>query len=383
MFTEIELHNWRNFKRVRAPLGRRLFVVGPNAAGKSNFLDAFRFLRDVAEPEGGLQRAIESRGGVSHLRSLYARQNPAVKIAVVCRVKGDGTTETTWSYELEITQNKKKDKQPKIKSEVVRKNGAVLRERPDAQDQEDPERLTQTLLEQVNENREFRALVAFLASTRYLHIVPQLIRQPERATPTKDDAYGSDFLERLVSVSKRTRESRLKKINEALRVAVPEIAELRVEKDPMGIPHLEARMQHWRPNAGWQQEHELSDGTLRLLGLLWALLDEPTAPLLLEEPELSLHTAIVRRVPQMMARVARKTGRQVLVSTHSADLLDDEGIAPDEILMLIPGKEETIASLAAEDESVRSLLEAGVRPAEVVLERVFTGDASQLALFSA
>ncbi|MGH7471174.1 MAG: AAA family ATPase, partial [Longimicrobiales bacterium] len=56
LFTQVKLDNWRNFRQVNAPLQRRMFIVGPNASGKSNLLDAFRFLRDVAEPEGGFQR---------------------------------------------------------------------------------------------------------------------------------------------------------------------------------------------------------------------------------------------------------------------------------------------------------------------------------------
>jgi predicted ATPase len=65
-FTHVVLENWKNFLAVSTPLGRRVFLVGPNASGKSNFLDALRFLRDVADPQGGFQRAVQSRGGVCH-----------------------------------------------------------------------------------------------------------------------------------------------------------------------------------------------------------------------------------------------------------------------------------------------------------------------------
>jgi hypothetical protein len=63
--------NWRSFKTADIPLRERQFVVGANAAGKSNLLDVFRFLRDVAKPAGGgLQKALESRGGITKVRSL-------------------------------------------------------------------------------------------------------------------------------------------------------------------------------------------------------------------------------------------------------------------------------------------------------------------------
>ncbi len=73
-FLRIRLENWRNFLEADVTLGKRAFLVGPNASGKSNFLDSFRFLRDVAEPQGGFQRAVAERGSVSQIRSLHARR---------------------------------------------------------------------------------------------------------------------------------------------------------------------------------------------------------------------------------------------------------------------------------------------------------------------
>ncbi|HLA43889.1 MAG TPA: AAA family ATPase, partial [Aggregatilineales bacterium] len=63
-FSRIELTNWKNFQHIEVDLPDRVFLIGPNASGKSNFLDAFRFLRDLARPGGGLQNACEVRGGV-------------------------------------------------------------------------------------------------------------------------------------------------------------------------------------------------------------------------------------------------------------------------------------------------------------------------------
>ncbi len=61
----------------------------------------------------------------------------------------------------------------------------------------------------------------------------------------------------------------------------------------------------------------------------------------------------------MFARVQRRTGKQVILSTHSSDLLRDEGIGLDEVLLLCPGREGTTVTPAAEFEEVRYLLEGG------------------------
>ena len=62
LITRLALKNWRNFKAVDVSLRERVFVIGPNASGRSNLLDVLRFLRDVAKPGGGLQRAVAERG---------------------------------------------------------------------------------------------------------------------------------------------------------------------------------------------------------------------------------------------------------------------------------------------------------------------------------
>ena len=81
--SSIKLWNWRNFTFAEARLGPVTYVIGPNASGKSNLLDAFRFLRDIAKPEGGgLQQAVRLRGGLSKLRCLHARRDPEVRIEV-------------------------------------------------------------------------------------------------------------------------------------------------------------------------------------------------------------------------------------------------------------------------------------------------------------
>src|SRR5205807_2080462 len=124
--------------------------------GKSNLLDVFRFLRDLAEPEGGFQRAVRSRRGVSQIRSLHARRYPNVVIDVSVELDSHD-----WEYRLEFGQNNQR--QPVVAVETVKRDGILITERPDPDDKEDASRLTQTHLEQVNANKEFRALAEFFA----------------------------------------------------------------------------------------------------------------------------------------------------------------------------------------------------------------------------
>jgi predicted ATPase len=370
--THIRLENWKNFRFVDIPLQRRLFIIGPNASGKSNFLDAIRFLRDVCDPEGGFQRAVNLRGGLSQILCLHARKQP--KVAIEVQLDLD---KTIWLYRLEFGQDNQR--RPIVACEIVERDGVRLVSRPDDGDQSDASRLSQTFIEQVSANKEFREISTSLAQIRYLHVVPQLIREPERVAQRKNDPYGGDFLEQIARTPKRTLDSRLKRINDALQVAVPQLQKLELIRDERGVPHLRGLYEHWRPNGAWQTEEHFSDGTLRLLGLLWAFLDG-SAPLLLEEPELSLHSAVVKHIPAMMATAGRRNGRQILITTHSYDLLSDQGIAPEETLELRPSENGTEARIAATDPQVKALAEAGLSIADSVLPRTSPAETDQLTL---
>jgi predicted ATPase len=374
-FSSLLLENWKNFARVELPLQRRVFLVGANASGKSNFLDVFRFLRDLASPGGGFREAVRRRGGVSSVRCLAARRHPGILVRVVVQTE-DGSPR--WEYELRYGQDQQR--RPLVRREKVVRDNKIVLDRPDQDDKQDPERLTQTHLEQVNVNRPFRELVSFFESVRYLHVVPQLIREPDRSVGRSNDPFGGDFLQQIARTPKNTQQARLRKIQQALCVAVPQLSEIRLEPDERGTPHLRGKYEHWRPRGAWQNEEQFSDGTLRLMGLLWSVM-AGSGPLLLEEPELSLHPEIIRFLPQMFARVQRRSGRQILVSTHSRDLLWDEGIALDEVLLLDPSPEGTTVALACDFRQIPALLEGGVRLAEAVMPVTRPEKAEQLALF--
>jgi predicted ATPase len=366
IITNIQVKNWRNFREANIPLQQRMFLVGPNACGKSNFLDIFRFLRDVAKSGGGLQTAVRERGGLSKIRCLSARSTPDVGIEIALSNEANGPIE--WTYSIGIKQEHRGSRNIlRLSHERVLKRTDILLNRPDEQDRSDPERLTQTHIEQINANQKFREVAEFLNAILYLHLVPQLVRNPDAFSGPgiPGDPFGRSFLERVARTPQKFRKARLRKIEQALRRAVPQLKDLTDIKDDAGVPHLEAVYEHWRPQGARQREDQFSDGTLRLIGLLWTLMEKESV-LLLEEPELSLHTAIVRMIPGMMARVLQKN-QQVIVSTHSAELLSDKGIGGEEVLLLTPGPEGTTVEVASSRHEVRGLLESGFSVAEAVM----------------
>lgn len=385
LITRLKLRNWRNFREVDVHLGPRGYVIGANASGKSNFLDVFRFLRTVALTEGGgLQKALKERGGLSKLRSLHARREPEVRIEVEVS-EDESDVKAVWRYVLAFKSEGKGQQRVLVHEESVEKNGKVLFSRPDAHDRRDPARLTQTFLEQINANAQFRELVVFFSSTTYLHLVPQLLKHSDEISGRilENDPFGQGLLQRIARTPAKTQEARLRRIQQALEVAVPQFSELKFEQDSItGFPHLKANFKHWRVNGAWQREDQFSDGTLRLIGFLWAL-QEGDGLLLLEEPELSLNDAITEHIPLMIDRVLRqrKKGgflRQVLSTTHS-DTLVAAITDPASILLLEPGDNGTVVRTANEDE--QNEMRHGLNPSEVMLPKTRPQNIEQMGLF--
>lgn len=360
-FTRLSLSNWRNFKSVSVPLGQRAFIVGPNASGKSNLLDALRFLRDVATPGGSLVRAVDERRGLRHLRSLHAGVGH-LSIEIGMSIDDDPAE---WSYSLRISGADTKNKPLRVERERVTHGDEVVLDRSEANER-DPRTLIQTNLEQISQSLPFRPLADALASVIHVHVVPQVARTPARAEElSKREAPGSDFIDQLARLNGAAQKRALARIERLLKLAVPRFSELKVVRDDLGRPHLEAKYEHWRRRGGWQNEQEFSDGTLRLVGLLWAI-ESGTAPLLLEEPELSLHTDVIKQLPRLFAQASLKSGRQVLVSTHAEELLSDRGIEPSEILLLRPSDKETTVTLGSQHPELKHAAEASVSLGKLV-----------------
>ena len=361
--------NWRNFQQINVPLRERQFIVGPNASGKSNLLDIFRFLRDIVKTDGGgFQKAVKDRGGVSKIRCLSARQDPEVAIEI--HIADASDVAAKWRYGVGFRQQPRRQRHTYLTHERIWKDDKLLLDRPDENDKEDPDRLTQTALEQSAANAKFREIALFLQNVTYLHLIPQLIRSAEaiQGKIIEDDPYGQGFLERIANAHPSTRRSRLKKIEYTLKVAVPQFEKLEFVRDNTGRPHLQVRYTHWHSNEAGQREDQFSDGMLRLIGLLWSLF-ESNSIVLLEEPELSLNIGIVSQLAPSISRLRRSGGSQVLVSTQSDVLLIEPGIDGREVLLLIPEKSGTVVKISSDIDYIRSLLESGLTAGEVVLTR--------------
>lgn len=379
ILTRLEAVNWRNLRQVNVAMERRVFAVGPNAGGKSNFLDAFRFLSDLAVRGGGLFPAIEKRGGV---RSLQCRAGEGDGFGLAVTLAGESAT---WRYAVGVRTRGQDDPSPVLKYERISKDGQIILERPDADDRADPVRMEQTFLENVTANGAFREIAAFFAGTIYRNLYPSSAREETRHLRGMFPGIPSDeslrsFLFEVMSAPADVRKNRIAKIEAALRLVVPQLKKLSLSKLDEDRFQFESMFEHWRPGEKLPQEH-FSDGTLRLISILWALLESESL-LLLEEPELSLHPSIARHLPGLIYRLKRQRPGQTVLTTHSAELLSDPGIDGREVLLFLPDEHGGVAVRSAADlPEVEALIDAGMSIGDVVLPRSQPPRVEELGFF--
>ena len=375
----IKLLNWRNMEQAEILLEKRMFFLSPGGSSQSECLDVFRFLHDIVSEGGGMQSAIALRGGLARLRGHYDRSLPHIGITIDLQ---DEKTHGSWTYHLAFTQESRGYRRPVITREEVWKNSKPLLIRPDPADWEDGERLTQTALEQVCANREFRELVIYFDSISYLKPIPSkpiscnpipcnpipcsqhLQMRPcvrdgstEPNTAPKTEAFADMLLCAFPGVVALTapviRENRLERISAIVGFLDPHIGNLHFEGEQPGHPlpngsdgTLFIKPGHPLPEGSRGtlfikdtafHQANVSEGDLRWIVLLWWMLDNESL-LLLEEPENYLDASALSKLPSVMRRLQlnRKTGRQILISTHSPDLLTDPALDIGEIITLQP-----------------------------------------------
>jgi predicted ATPase len=365
--TRAVLKNYKSIAASGVDLLRLTFLVGPNGAGKSNFLDALRFTRDSLR--GSLDNALRDRGGIAEVRRRSGGHPTHFGIRLEFRLPS-----SVGHYAFRIGARPKGGYEVQTEECVIRGSeaagflvsaGEVQKfDLGGSQKGSVPPAASKDRLYLVNASGvpEFRPVYDTLSSMGFYSLNPDRIRDfqaPDSGELLVKD--GSNLTSVLRQLAERD-EFCKKRIEEYLSSIVPGVSGVDVKDVPPKMT-LEFRQEVAGSNDPWRFfAGNMSDGTLRALGILVALFQSqgaavPSVPLVgIEEPEIALHPAAVGALLDALREASQST--QVIVTTHSPDLLDFADM--DTELILAVYAERGATQIAPVDEASREAVRKGL-----------------------
>jgi predicted ATPase len=354
MIQRLSISNFRSLGTgVSLELGPLTVLVGANSVGKSNVLDALRFVSDALHM--GLSNAIAHRQGIRAVR----RRSGGHPLNVSIGLDLDLAAGLSGHYSFELRGGSSDDYEVWREEALVRRGSEAVSFTVKSREWvEGPPGLKPSLdgrslaLSIVGGDARFQPLVHALQQISVYTIFPETLRAPQRYSPVKPmDRHGSNWASILKDQPKETWKPELVS---ALHKLTGDIDDITVT-DAAG--YLVVQFRH--PGPGRKpvliDATEESDGTLRFIGIVTALLQEPPVPVLgIEEPELTVHPGAIPLLYDFLKEASRRS--QVLVTTHSPELLDL--VDPEEVRVVLRGREgTTIGPMSAvQREAVRGRL---------------------------
>ena len=354
----VVLRSYKSIAHCDIRLQPLTYLVGQNGAGKSNFLDALHFVRDALT--GSLDNALSERGGLDEVRRRSSgHSNHIVGIRLEYRLR-DGRS-GWYAFSISALASggyEVQDEECVItglgKGPFFRISKGQLR---DSSETAFPAVTNDRLaLVAASGFTAFRPVFDALTAMGFYNLNPKVMRELQKPQDGRLLKPVGENIASVISHLGRVAPDRLAAIKEYLQLVVPTVQGL--ERKPIGpMETLEFRQDVAGAKHPWRfLAQNMSDGTLRALGILTALLQSNVdySPTLIgiEEPETALHPAASAALREVLVQASGRT--QVLVTSHSPDLLDDRSIDADAILAVISeGGKTKIAPL---DQASRQML---------------------------
>jgi predicted ATPase len=372
LIRRVRIRNYKSIRHADVSLSPFTILVGRNGSGKSNFLDALHFVADSLQIS--LEHATESRGGVD---SVFRRtKDEATSLSVEIELSLPSGKTAEYRFVL-LSRNRRF---------VVQHE--VLRVRSSGQGRSDVDHYairegtiksaSIQALPFANEDRlyltkasgfdPFREVYDALTAMGFYNLNPDAMRAPQ--APSSGEILHRDGAN-IASVAKRLREQQpeeMARLDLYLAAIVPEL--VGVETESLG-PY--ETLAFWQRLAGEKLPAKffaanMSDGTLRVTGILVAVaqLSEQQKSITLigvEEPETALHPAATRALMDALRDASVQA--QVLVTTHSSDLLDQVEMDHESLLAVM--SQDGITHIAPlDDASLEVIRDSLFTPGELL-----------------
>ena len=357
LLTRVVLRNYKSIAACDVEPAQLSFLVGPNGSGKSNFLDALRFIADSLR--FSIDHALRDRGGIGEVRRRSGGHPTHFGIRLEFNLE-DSQGHYTFrvgakaggGYDVQREECRvfRRSVRPLFQSSSDEQHyyrvesGRVVKSTVSPPPAAAADRL---YLVNVSGVDAFRPVYDALSSAGFYNLSPDVIRDLQPTDPgelLKRD--GSNAASVLSNLATRSPDFK-KRIESYLGKVVPGVAG--VDRRPVGPREtLEFRQEVRGAEHPWRFfASNMSDGTLRAFGVLLALFqvagDSASRRRLvgIEEPEVALHPAAAGVLIDGLRDAAEQA--QILVTSHSPDLLDNGEISPTRSLRSSPSMARAVS----------------------------------------
>jgi predicted ATPase len=348
--TRVVVRNYKSIGSCDVRLQPLTYLIGANGSGKSNFIDALHLVRDALV--GSLDNALSERGGLAEVRRRSSGHPTHFGIRLEFRLPGTGRVGyfafnvgalKNGGYEV---QNEEcavggKGKGPFYSVERGRLKSSSERAFPALTS----DRLALVALSGLE---EFRPVFDAIVSMGFHNLNPKVMRELQKPQDGRLLKPVGENIASVIGHLEKHAPEQISAIETYLQTVVPMVHGF--ERKAIGpMETVEFRQEMAGSTHPWRFfAQSMSDGTLRALGVLTALFqsNRDFSPTLIgiEEPETALHPAASAALREALTKASKTT--QVIVTSHSPDLLDDRYLDPDSLLSVTSeGGETRIATL--------------------------------------
>lgn len=394
----IEVKNFKSFRDLKVELGDFNVIIGANAAGKSNFVDIFHFLKDIALH--GIDNAISMRG-MEYVRNLKHESDRKLSIGVWLVgseniLFADGRLleleEIKYFFTLEFGSGRRgyrvsservelKVKYREKESIIGESDITIRRENGEAKvemknegeaflDKEDLEPLFPPPEEALLIRSPIFIGPILLMILQRLGIYDFDPKLPKAAIPVTGMAELEEDGENLPIVLNKILEVPEKKMrfHSMLKDLLPFIDDLDVERFTDSSLLFKVR-ETFYPEM-YLPAPVISDGTVNVTALLTTLYFEDKEPVIIEEPEKNIHPHLIEKIVDLMREASRD--KQIIVTTHSPEVVKHAGIEP---LLLISRDVEgfSVVKRAMERKDIEEFLKNNIGLEDLYVQNLLEG----------
>lgn len=357
--TRVVLRNYKSIASCDVRLGRLTYLVGLNSSGKSNFLDAIHFVRDALT--GSLDIALNARSGLTEVRRRSSGHPTHFGIRLEFQLR-DGQ-QGYYAFNVRAL----KDRGYEVQTEECSLSGGKGKGPYFKLESGKLKESSESSFPAVTSDRlalvaasglpVFRPVFDALTAMGFYNLNPALMRELQKPQDGRLLKATGENIASVLGHLERNAPKAVEIIEAYLHAVVPMVHG--VERIAMGsMETVVFRQDIAGAKAPWKfHAINMSDGTLRAFGILTALFqgnnDYMPSLIGIEEPETALHPAASGALREALQRASEQT--QIIVTSHSPELLDDESITADSLLAVVADAGET--KIAHIDEASRKLIQ--------------------------